>query len=264
MIQRIIAIVQARMSSSRLPGKVLAPLGGVPLIAFMLQRLRKCTEVDRVILATSTDVSDDALAAFIEASDVVCYRGDLEDVLGRFSAAARKAEADIIVRLTGDCPLIDPSLVDAAICHLVRGGYDYVSNVAPATFPDGLDVEVFTRAALESADANAVLKSDREHVTPYIRRPENGFSVGNIVSKVDLSGLRWTVDYADDLAFVQSIVDALGDHAVEADRFDILREVCRDNDLGQAFHARNEGYASSLADDPRVERASIRLDSDIC
>jgi spore coat polysaccharide biosynthesis protein SpsF (cytidylyltransferase family) len=248
---KTLAIVQARMSSTRLPGKVLLPLGGHTLIGFMLERVKRARMVDEIVLATSTDASDDALAHAVQALGVAVYRGSLDDVLSRFAGAAEGRGADVAVRLTGDCPLIDPALIDAAVAHLREPGLDYVCNGEPPSYPDGLDVEAFTVQALLQAHAQARLPSEREHVTPYLRAHPQRFRAGNVRGAVDLSALRWTVDHADDLAVVRALVDAFPPgQALLADLFDCLRVLDRQPALLHANpHTRNEGYAKSLRDD---------------
>jgi spore coat polysaccharide biosynthesis protein SpsF (cytidylyltransferase family) len=246
---RTVAVIQARMSSSRFPGKVLMPLEGRPMIGFMLDRVRRARHLDAIVVATSEDPSDDELARCVESLGFACHRGSLNDVLARFEGAARVAGADVVVRLTGDCPLMEPDLIDRVVAHLHDSGADYVSNIAPPTYPDGLDVETFTMAALLRAAAEAVLPSDREHVTPYVRRTENGFRLDNLRGLADLSHLRWTVDYPDDLRFVAALLDAAGGaDPLQADRFDFYRAIERNPALlAINHHERNEGYALSLA-----------------
>lgn len=244
---RTIGIVQARMSSSRLPGKVLEPIADKPAILFMCERLGRSRRLDGICVATSSDGSDDVLAERVRSAGIPLFRGSLEDVLDRFLGAARQERADIVVRLTGDCPLMDPQLVDRVIEARERGDYDYASNVDPPTYPDGLDIEVLTMGALERAHREARLQSEREHVTPYVRNAP-GYRRYCHRGLVDLSALRWTVDYPDDLAFVQALTAALTVDPVDADLFDLLR--AQDTSaLRDAVHARNEGLAKSLADD---------------
>jgi spore coat polysaccharide biosynthesis protein SpsF (cytidylyltransferase family) len=219
-----VAIIQARMSSSRLPGKVLQPIGDTPMIIFMLRRVTRATRLDRIVVATSTDQTDDVLAEEITRSGFECFRGSLLDVLARFNSAAEACSADVVVRLTGDCPLIDADIIDKAVLTLVSGKYDYVSNVEPPTYPNGLDVEAFTRDALTRAHTEADSASDREHVTSYIRHNKRLFKSVNLQSVSDMSSMRWTVDHADDLALVRAMVAALPNgNAALADRFDFLR-----------------------------------------
>jgi spore coat polysaccharide biosynthesis protein SpsF (cytidylyltransferase family) len=250
-MSRIVAIVQARMSSSRFPGKVLKPLCGMPMIVFMLRRVAQSETVDQVVLATSTDPTDDELADVVRAHGFSCYRGDLEDVLARFHHAAMGAQADIVVRLTGDCPLIDADLVDRVVRNLQQSGADYVTNTCPPTYPDGLDVEAFTFAALDHAFAEARLPSEREHVTPYIRNHSELYSTGNVRALTDFSSQRWTVDYPDDYEFVSRLIERAGVTAPDrGDRYDFFR-VCEKYPELSAInqHQRNEGYAQSLTQD---------------
>lgn len=241
---RTVAIVQARLSSSRLPGKVLKPLRGMPSIIFMTERLRRSRLCDEICVATSDDPSDDELVRILGEHGVSCYRGPLDDVLARFEGAADAYGAEVIVRLTGDCPFIDPSVVDRVISLRHAAGFDYASNVEPPSYPDGLDTEVFTRKALRYAKDHARGASDREHVTPVLRRNDRSeLSQGLLRCVADLSGLRWTVDYADDFEFVTALADALGERALEADMFDYLRIM----ESGQVVdrrsaHLRNEAY----------------------
>ncbi len=249
---RRVAIIQARMSSTRFPGKVLAPLAGLPLIVFMIERVRLARLVDHVVVATSTHPTDDALAKELSARGIDCFRGDLDDVLDRFVQCARAASADHVVRLTGDCPLMDGDLVDRALSELARGDVDYVSNVAPPTYPDGLDVECFTMKALETAWRDAKLKSEREHVTLYLRSGVAGIRVRNWTGSADYSALRWTVDHMDDLQHVAALVDACcRDQGKSApagfDRFDIFRTIEKHAFGEGAAHARNEGLLKSLS-----------------
>lgn len=244
---RRVAIIQARMSSSRLPGKVLMPIAGQPAILFMCERVRRARSIDTLCVATSVDPSDDALAACVEQAGIAVHRGSLDDVLDRFTAAARGHEAGLAVRLTGDCPLIDPELIDRVVALVAEAGFDYASNIDPPTYPDGLDVEAMTMAALEQAAAEARLGSEREHVTLFIRNRQDRFRAGLVSSPIDLSALRWTVDYADDLALVRRLAEGVAD-PLAADRYDFLRAYDALGLSGGA-HARNEGLASSVARD---------------
>ncbi len=247
---RRVAIIQARTSSSRLPGKVLADLGGLPMIIFMAKRVQEAKNIDRLLVATSTDPSDDPLEATLQAHDVECYRGSLTDVLDRFYNAAAHANADIAIRLTGDCPLIEPHLIDRCIVKIESECLDYVSNCEPATYPDGLDVEAIRMNVLFQTWKNARLASEREHVTPYIRNKQNGFRLGNIESKINLSSLRWTVDHIEDLEYVRALFAATKSRTpTEFDRFDLLRIIEQHEVNRTVQFTRNEGYATSLATD---------------
>lgn len=203
------AILQARMSSSRLPGKVMKPLAGAPMIERQIERLRRCETLARLVVATSDEPSDDPLAAHVEGLGVEVFRGSLDDVLGRFVAAVEALGlTGDIVRLTADCPLADPAVIDAGVRLRARRQVDYVSNGRRPTFPHGLDMEVFTRDALLTAGREATDPYDREHVTPYLYR-SGGFSVAHLTQDRDESGLRWTVDTPEDYAFVARVYDAL-------------------------------------------------------
>jgi glutamate-1-semialdehyde aminotransferase/spore coat polysaccharide biosynthesis protein SpsF (cytidylyltransferase family) len=201
----ILAIIQARMSSTRLPGKVLQEIAGQPMLWHVVRRTEKSALVDKVVVATSVDAADEAIAAFCEREKIACFRGDLSDVLDRFYQAARAFLPDAIVRITADCPLMDGAVVDRVIGKFEAENADYASNTFIYTFPDGLDVEVFTFAALEDAWKNAKKLTEREHVTPYIRL-NSKLKVASVVSE-DLrgKGMRWTVDEPADLRFVQEI-----------------------------------------------------------
>ena len=205
-----LCVVQARTGSTRLPGKVLQELGGRPLLRFMLDRLSDL-RVDELVVATSTLDRDDAVVdiAFDAGRQVV--RGSEVDVLDRFAAAVATYPADHVIRLTADCPLADPVLIEAVMARHLDRGADYTSNVFPRTFPRGLDCEVMTAAALRTAHAEATDPAEREHVTPFLyRRPER-FALANMRNDVVLGREGWTVDTADDLAFVRSIVDRMDD-----------------------------------------------------
>lgn len=201
---KIVAIVQARMSSTRLPNKVMKPIGGVPMIELLLARLAKSKHIDQIVLATSTDDCNAPLVEHVQKLGYTCIRGSESDVLDRYLVAARLAQADVVVRITGDCPLIDPALVDQVFAQFKAEGVDYLSNTAPASYPDGLDTEVFTLQALERADRESQDPFDREHVTPYLRKP-GLYKTGAMQHSVDLSGLRWTVDEPADLDVVSQV-----------------------------------------------------------
>ncbi|MBB4842407.1 spore coat polysaccharide biosynthesis protein SpsF (cytidylyltransferase family) [Paucibacter oligotrophus] len=245
---RRVVIIQARSSSSRFPGKVLEPLLNLPLIVFMATRVRQSKLADHVMVATSTDPSDDTLHRTLIEHGIACHRGNLNDVLDRYYQAACAAEADHIVRLTGDCPLMDADLIDRALGLLASDDLDYVSNIAPPSYADGLDVEAFTIAALREAWQNARLPSEREHVTLYLRAGHAHLRTANWSGLTDLSSLRWTIDHPDDLAHVKGLLKEIGiDAPTGFDRFDIYRGIERRNLGAGAQHQRNEGLAKSLA-----------------
>ena len=204
---KVVAIVQARMGSTRLPGKVMADIGGRPMIEFLLTRLSRTAGLDEVMLATTDAASDAPMADHVRSLGYSVYRGSVDDVLDRFYQAALHAQADVAIRITGDCPLVDPGVVEAVIAAFRENDVDYASNAAPPTYPDGLDVEVFSFAALEQAWRETTPGYDREHVTPYLR--ESGkFRTTNVANDNDLSALRWTVDEAADLSVVRAVAAA--------------------------------------------------------
>ena len=206
-----LAILQARMTSSRLPGKVMAPVLGEPMIGRQIERLRRSVQIDRLIVATSAEPSDDALAAYCLSLGLGVVRGALDDVLGRFATAlADHPDADVVVRLTADCPLADPVVIDAVIARHHAAGADYTSNtLGTRTYPHGLDAEVVRAEVLLQAARLADDPYEREHVTPYIYRRPEVFRLAGVRRRRSLARLRWTVDVADDLAFVRGVYASL-------------------------------------------------------
>ncbi len=248
----ILAVVQARVSSTRLPGKVLAPILGQPMLARQIERVRLAKTLDKLAVATSDDPSDDPLAAMCITLDLACHRGSLSDVLARFyGACAVFGPADHIVRLTGDCPLTDPAVIDAVVLHHLATGADYTANAIQPTWPDGLDVEVVKVQALQRAFDEARLPSEREHVTPYIHKQPSCFRVEHLKGTRDLSSLRWTVDEPQDLAFVREVYAALYPKNPAFDTAAILSLLQQRPELldFNSRFKRNEGYVKSLAAD---------------
>lgn len=228
---RTVAIIQARMGSSRLPGKVLLDIAGQPMLARVVARVRRATRLDDVLLATTTDGSDDRVAGFCNLMNISCTRGSLYDVLDRYYQAARQARADIIVRITADCPVIDPVLVDNCIQILLDGSYDFTCNRLPPpwrrTYPIGLDTEVCTFAALEHAWMEANEPQHREHVMPYLYEGVEltcqnacletglsplGFRVALLHHSADYGAYRWTVDTPEDLEFIRQVYARFPSH----------------------------------------------------
>lgn len=201
---KIVAMVQARMGSTRLPNKVMKPIGCIPMIELLLSRLARAREVDQIIVATSVDGRNQPLADHVRSLGYFCEQGSENDVLDRYVQAARKHQADVVVRITGDCPLVDPDLVDEVIRRFKAADFDYFSNISPPTYPDGLDVEVFTFKALEQASQESSDLFDREHVTPYLRKPGK-FKTAAIQNNQDLSALRWTVDEPADFVVIENV-----------------------------------------------------------
>lgn len=203
---KIVAIVQARMGATRFPGKVLRTIGGVPMIGLLLQRLSRSKRLSQIVVATSVDPRNEPLAEYVRSIGYVAFQGSENDVLDRYFHAARQAEADVVVRITGDCPLVDPTLVDAVIEKYLESGADYVGNTMPPLFPDGLDTEVFSFAALSRAHAESTTKPQREHVTIYLRETPV-FQRVNFPHASDLSAYRWTVDERADFEVISAVFE---------------------------------------------------------
>lgn len=248
----VLAILQARMSSTRLPGKVLLPLAGAPMLQRQIERIQRAKSIVSLLVATSSDVGDDDIELVCRRIGVGCYRGSLNDVLDRFYQAASQMTPDHVVRLTGDCPLADPEVIDDVVTLHCRDGLDYTSNCHPPTFPDGLDVEVVRFSALAAAWAEAGLPSEREHVMPFIWSRKDRFRVGNHFNEAgDLSVLRWTVDEPEDYALVSQVYDALFPGNAAFGTPEVLQLLKRRPDLLNlnSRYVRNEGLAKSLMQD---------------
>ncbi len=267
MAPRVLALVQARLGSTRLPGKALMEIAGRPMLSHVIARALAVPGVDEVVLATTVSREDEALVELARSQGVPSVRGSVEDVLDRFHSALLEYPADAVLRVTADCPLLDPEVsglvVEDYLAH--REEADYVGNVQPLTYPDGLDTEVFAAAALERAWREARLPSDREHVTTYIRDQRNGFRVRNVAHGEDLSRLRWTVDEARDLEFVRVVHAELAPDGARIFGMREVLELLRARPGLPALNAgieRNEGLARSrrldLAATRREERERDR------
>lgn len=210
---KVVAILQARMSSSRLPGKVLLDLGWRPVLSRMVERVRLTKRVDQVVVATTLDPSDDPIVELCQSEGVEVFRGSLPDVLDRYYQAALWYQADVIVRLTGDCPLVDPQLIDDVVEALIDRQVDFACNRLPPpfsrTYPIGLDVEACTFSALERAWREAVEKKDREHVLPYLYEVPGRFKNAQLDHNEDLGHLRWTLDTPEDYTLLQEVIKRL-------------------------------------------------------
>lgn len=204
-------IVQARMTSTRLPGKVLRPVLDRPLLQYVVERLARCSEADATIVATTINDTDEPIVALCRELDTSVFRGSEEDVLSRYYHAAEEAGAETVVRITSDCPLIDPAVVDRVIGFFRSrfGQYDYVTNVLTRTYPRGMDCEVFSFQALARAHREATAQPDREHVTPFIYRQPERFRLGNVPFDRDASKHRWTVDTPEDFELIRKFIEAL-------------------------------------------------------
>ncbi|MGI6784707.1 MAG: cytidylyltransferase domain-containing protein [Aminivibrio sp.] len=235
----ILAVLQARFSSSRLPGKVLMDLLGEPMLYRQIERILRSKRIDRLVVATSIESSDDQVWQMCLDKNLDCFRGSLEDVLDRFYQAAKQLSPEHVVRLTGDCPLTDPVIIDSVVeLHLAEGN-DYTSNTIDRTFPDGLDVEIISWQTLKTVWENAALPPEREHVTPYVyNRPEQ-FRLGCLVRQEgDISYHRWTVDFPEDFLFVQKVYETLypqNSAFTTADVLTLLREQPELEEINKGF-----------------------------
>jgi len=201
----IVAIIQARMGSSRLPGKVLKDLGGETVLARVVRRLQRSRQIARIIVATTTAPGDEVIVAECDRLQALCFRGAEQDVLDRYYQAARANAADAVVRVTSDCPLIDPELVDETVEVFRDKHADYASNVFPRTYPRGLDTEVFSFDALDRAWREAREAHQREHVTPYLYEHPQIFKLASLSGAADYSRYRWTLDTREDLELLRAI-----------------------------------------------------------
>ncbi len=254
-MMNVTVVVQARMSSARFPSKVLAPLRGLPLVVYLLKRIATSTRVQSSVLATSTMPDDDALVKTVEQAGFPVFRGSLDDVLGRFAGAARSRHADAAVRITGDCPLIDVDLLDRMVARFEQSDLDYLSNVSPPTFPDGLDLEIIRLKALEIAEKEARPGHQREHVTPFIRDNPSRFRIANETNPHgDESAHHWSIDTPDDLAIVADLVEASGKDFPNL--ADLRKVLTQRDDLARrsTMKTRNEGAIKSLLEDLEKQR----------
>ena len=232
---RTVAIVQARFGSTRLPGKVLKPLGSANVLQHVLRRCRKIPSVDSVICATTTSVRENEIVAVAETENVEVFRGSEADVLGRYYLAAQESNAEIVMRVTSDCPLIDPGICEQVLALRDAESADYACNNMPPSWPHGLDCEAFTMSALEEASLYAIDEYDREHVTPWIRRSSQYKIVNLRRPKSSRHILRWTLDYPEDYAYFQ----ALFRHFAQESNFPETEDLIEFLDSNPSFNAIN-------------------------
>ena len=249
---RVIAIIQALMSSTRLPGKVLMPLAGQPVLGHVVERIRACQTIADVVVATSSDATDDDIEAWCKSVGVSCYRGSLNDVLDRYYQAGLLHAADAVVRITADCPAIDPTIVDEVVHGYLAGGYEFYGLAGE--FPDGLDCTVFAFSALARAWREAALPSEREHVGPYIEKHPEIFKSGGLKKFSGLSHYRWTLDEPRDYEFLQRVFTRLYQQGQIFLASDVLALMENEPELMQLNSdiVRNEGYLKSLIEDGNV------------
>ena len=263
---KVVAIIQARMGSTRLPGKVLMKILDKPLLWHVINRVSFSKYISEIVIATSTNPKDDEIEKFANENNFKLFRGSENDCLDRYYQAARKYKADIIVRITADCPLICPEIIDKVISEFLKGKYDYVTNTLLYTYPDGCDVEVFSFKVLEKAWKEAKDPLEREHVTPYIRNSEK-FRIKNVFneSPVNPDEYKWTVDRVEDLEFVKKVYEYLykdGKVFSYKEIMDLLAKHPEIKKINQGI-IMNEGYYRSLLNIPKVKPKNIKISNSI-
>ena len=231
-----VAIIQARMGSSRLPGKVLMPLDGKPMLKYQIERVIRAQTIDKLVVATTTLEQDDVIFNFCRSENIECYRGSVDDVLSRYHEAAVKFQAKNIIRLTADCPFSDPNLIDRVVNKFLSEKYDYLANTVPpqtSCYPDGSDVEIFTMCALNKAYHHAVNPADREHVTFYFWKYQQAknFNIGQFTRSVNDSRYRITVDYPEDYDLAKRLAQLISKAKVFGDLDFILQALKVNPDL---------------------------------
>lgn len=239
-----VAIIQARMGSSRFPGKVLENLIDKPLIKWVVDAASSISNIDTVVVATSDTDLDIPIVEWCKQNSINYFKGSEHDVLARYYLAAKEFNADVVMRVTADCPLLDSNIASQILYLVISGLSDYASNVLPATWPDGLDCEAFTFQSLEYAYVNAKRSSDREHVTPYIRNNQHRFKVLNVTAPIPgLQKHRWTVDTKEDLEFIEQLIGKSKPHA---STYELLATLSSNPEIKQSEQQRNEGFVKSL------------------
>ncbi|MDD5031513.1 MAG: glycosyltransferase family protein [Patescibacteria group bacterium] len=258
-----LCIIQARYGSNRLPGKVLLPLGGKTVIEQVISRVGQAKKIDhrqggtgKIILATTTKEEDDALEKICPKAGVDCFRGSEDDVLDRYYQAAKKFKAENIIRITGDCPLIDPEIIDKVVDLYEKSGVDYATNVIPPTFPDGLDTEIFSFAALEKAWRETNLASQREHVTIYLWQNPEIFKQIHLKNDINLSKRRWVLDNPEDYEFMKLVYSKLYPAKPNFNLADLLKFFADNPEIEKINNMikRNEGLKKSLEEDKIIKK----------
>ena len=248
--EKVTCIIQARTRSERLPNKVLKEIENLPMICHIINRVKKAKNIDQIILATSNTETDKILLDIAKKFKIIGFAGDEKDVLDRFYNAAITYAANPIVRITGDCPLVDPILLDKMVESYQANDYDYMSNTIERTFPDGLDIEIFSSEVLKISNKEAKWLSEREHVTPYILKNQNDFRIYNYKNKQNLSNLRWCVDEEDDLIMIRKIFQEMRPNQFFSTD-DALKIILKRPDISKINSGimTNEGYEKSLKND---------------
>ena len=251
-------IIQARMGSTRLPNKIMKVIDGMnPSLLYTINQLKNTSNIEKIVVATTSLEEDDVVEEFCSKNNIDVYRGSSENVLDRFYNCSKKFDFKIIVRITADCPLIDPKIVDSFIESFIEENYDYVHNFIPRTFPDGIDIEVFSFTSLKIAWKNAVLPSEKEHVTPYFRNNHDKFKIKNIVNDEDLSNYRITLDYEEDLRLLREIISRIKHRPIFLrDVISLLKKDHNLVEINRKFSA-NEGFQLSLEKD-KIFRENLK------
>ena len=256
-VKNLICIIQARMGSTRLPGKVLRKICGKPMLKLLVERVENAKLIDQVVIATTTKTEDDEIENVCKNNKIKYYRGQEDDVLDRYYNACRQnevADDDGVVRVTGDCPLIDPEIIDRVISLYADKKVDYASNINPPTFPDGMDVEVIKFSSLKKAWEEANLKSEREHVTPYIRKHTDIFTHVNLENDIDLTKMRLTVDNQEDFEVIEFVFNRLYKDKGIFSINEVYSLMNKNSEMFKknSFYQRNEGYLKSIQNDKEV------------
>tara|TARA_B100000586_G_scaffold159523_1_gene116137 strand:+ start:614 stop:1381 length:768 start_codon:yes stop_codon:yes gene_type:complete len=251
--KKITCIIQARTNSSRLPHKVLLKISNLPTIVHIIDRIKKSNYIEQIILATSSNSDDQILLDIANDNQIIGFKGNEFDVLDRYYNAAKENDANQIIRITGDCPLVDPVLIDKMIKFFLENDFDYVSNNIERTFPDGLDIEIFTFTALEKAFSGATWLSEREHVTPYIIKNPKIFKIFSYTNDENLSHFRWCLDEESDYKMLQKIFQEFEPNNLFSTK-DILELLEKKPDISKINYGitTNQGYINSLKKDKKI------------
>lgn len=251
-------IIQARMGSSRLPGKVLLKLDGQnPVLHYVIEQIKRCKLLDKIVVATTDLEEDDVIEDYISKKKMCCFRGNSKDVLDRYYQCAKYFSFSTIVRITADCPLVDPVIVDKIITQFKTSDCDYISNVQPRTFPIGYDTEVFSYKALEITWKKAKLSSEREHVTPFFYKNKKRFKQINITNSTNLSYIRCTLDTQDDFKLIKKIVQKIDHRPILLN--DVLKLFEKEAELFNINkHVKHDGYLRSLKKDEEFLKSKLK------
>jgi len=255
-MKKILIICQARFGSTRLPGKVLKKIFDKPLLWYVVKRLEQVKTPNKIIIATADSEENKPIIEFAKNLNIGYFAGSEDDVLDRYYHTAKKYNGEVIVRITSDCPLSDPVIIDKVLDLFFEGNYDYTCNVDPPTFPDGFDIEVFTFESLERAWKEAKLISEREHVTLYIRNENNDFKRKNLLNNTDYSNYRLTVDNVEDFQLISKIIEQFKDQWETFNMQDIIKFLEENPELKKLNMsiARNEGLAKSLEEEKEIKK----------